>query len=340
MSGSHDVATLRLDLAALAASLPTVEARAQAVLVELGRRLPFDAGWLALRDPERAVQQPVATVGAAAPLREYFARPDADAEVESLGLNGPRPPMLATELPVPLSDVAAWADHLLPAGFRNGLAAALFTAGGRHIGFLGLMSADRSRPTPADRALIAAVTTSIAENLDRTRDIAETARIVEHASAGVVLSRAGAVLALPGVPGDALLTPGSPLLGVTADELAAGGTQLSFLCPVPGPGDRLTRVVALDLARPDLDHLSAAVLLGPPGDLHGLTTGELRLLGLLVEGVTDPADLAHALHVAPRAVAGSLARSSVVLGTRDVTAAAVRALRRGLRIPPRVSAGS
>ncbi|MHA3700840.1 hypothetical protein ACXR2U_01535 [Jatrophihabitans sp. YIM 134969] len=338
MSTSRDIAALRRELAALVSSCSTVEDRARAVLQQLGERLPFDAGWLAVRDPERRLHTPLATVGATAPLRAYFARPDADDEVERLGLNGRRPPMLATEVPVPLSDVAAWADHLLPAGFRNGLASALFTARGRHVGFLSLISSDRSRPTAADRALVAAVTTAIAENVDRTRDIAETAGIVGTADAGVVLSRAGDVLAMPGLPGDRLVAPGSRVLTVVADELAAGGPYLSFLCEAPGSEDRLRRVVALDLARPELDHLSAAVLVGPPGDLLGLTVGDLRLLGLVVEGVADPAALARGLRVAPRVAADSLERVLFVLGTRDLAVAAVRALRRGLRIPPGVSA--
>jgi hypothetical protein len=65
----------------------------------------------------------LATAGAAGPLRRYFQTPDADAEVDQIGLNRHRPPMLASEIPEPLSELHAWADHLLPAGFRGGLAA-------------------------------------------------------------------------------------------------------------------------------------------------------------------------------------------------------------------------
>lgn len=53
-------------------------------------------------------------------------------------------------------------------------------------------------------------------------------------------------------------------------------------------------------------HVCAAVLLCPPGDLR----------------------------VAEEAVADSLGRSLVALRTSDLTAATVRALRGGLRIPP------
>ncbi|MGZ4551456.1 MAG: hypothetical protein ACXVXK_18160 [Blastococcus sp.] len=339
MSGRQpELPELRLEFARLAASSETVQERAAAILQQLGRILEFDAGWLALRDPERHWHVPLATTGEAAPLRDYFGRPDADEEVNRLGLNRRRPPMLASEIPMPLSEVHAWADHLLPAGFREGVAAGLFTSDGRHVGFLSLLSADPSRPDAADRRVVAAITTVIADELDRTRDIAETARIVERASAGVVLTRGGQVLPLPGLPDHRLLVPGSPILTVATDELANSGAYTSFLAPTPDAGgEQLTRITALDFARPNLDHLSAAVLLGPPGDLHGLTVLDLRVLGLLVEGVTGIRALARALHVDGEAVADSLGRSLAALRTSDLTVATVRALRGGVRIPPGVT---
>jgi hypothetical protein len=246
--------------------------------------------------------------------------------------------MLASEIPVPLPELHAWADHLLPAGFRGGLAAGLFTPDGRHVGFLSLLSDDPSRPSPADREAIAAVTTVIAHGLDRAREIAATARIIEAASAGVLLTRGGDVLALPGLPGHRLLTPGSWLLATAALELAQGGTYVSFLAPLAGTDDgRLVRATALDCARPSLDHLSAAVLLSAPGDLRGLTSLDLRLLGLLVEGAMHVPAMAATLGVDEHTVVDALHASLAALETQDVTAATVRAVRIGLRIPPQLA---
>ena len=329
---------LRSEFAGIAASSAPVQERAAALLQHLGQILPFADGWLAARDPEQHRHVPLATTGGAAPLGDYFGRPEADEEVDRLGLNRRGLPMLATDIPTPLTEVRAWSDHLLPAGFRQGLAAALFTTGGRHVGFLSLLSADPSRPNRADRRVVAAVTAVIADDLDRTRDIAETARIVAGACAGVVLTRGGDVLPLPGLPDDRLLAPGSPILGVAANELADSGAYVSFLAPAPGTRcQQLIRVTSLDFARPDLDHLSAAVLLGPPGDLQGLSLLDLRILGLLVEGVTDIRGLARALHVPRGTVADSLGRSLAALRTSNLTAATVRALRVGMRIPPGVT---
>ncbi|TFV73038.1 hypothetical protein E4P40_20180 [Blastococcus sp. CT_GayMR20] len=66
---------------------------------------------------------------------------------------------------------------------------------------------------------------------------------------------------------------------------------------------------------------------------------DLRVLGLLVEGVTDVRALGQALHLGMEAVADSLGRSLTALRTGDLTAAAVRALRDGLRIPPGLTGG-
>src|SRR3954468_6216530 len=163
MSGREpELAGLRLEFARLASSSATVQERAAAILQQLGRIMPFDAGWLAGRDPEQHRHVPLATTGSAAPLRDYFGRPEADEEVDLLGLNRRQPPMLTSEIPIPLCEVRAWADHLLPAGFRQGLAAGLFTTDGRHVGFLSLLSADSSRPGQADRRVVAAITTVIA----------------------------------------------------------------------------------------------------------------------------------------------------------------------------------
>src|SRR3954466_5998103 len=184
--------------------------RSAAALEALGRVLPSDAAWPAVRDPEARRPTPLATTGAGEPLRAYFQTPEADAEVDALGLNRHRPPMLAGEIPMPLPELRAWAEHLLPAGFRGGLTAGLFTPGGRHIGFLSLLSEDPARPGSADRDVIAAGTAVLAHALvrapgdpgvlaatsgvlahalARTPRRPDTARIVEAASAPASLTR-------------------------------------------------------------------------------------------------------------------------------------------------------
>jgi hypothetical protein len=331
-----ELTRLRQRLARIALTPTTLQARAEEVLAALGRVLPSDAAWLAVRDPERHRHVPLATGGAAEPLCRCFSTAEADDEVEQLGLNRHRPPMLASEIPMPLPELRAWGEHLLPAGFRGGVAAGLFTPGGRHIGFLSPLNEDPDRPSPADRQLIATVTDVIAHALDRTREIADTARIVEAAHAGILLTRSGDTMPLPGLPDHRLLTPGSAILTTAVHELADADTYVTFLAPSPTDHEPLARVTALNCARPDLDHLAAVVLLSPPGDLRGLRSRHLRVLGLLAEGAHIPA-MAAALGIDAYTVTDTLHSALAVLETSDLTAAAVRAVRTGLRIPPQLA---
>lgn len=311
--------------------------RSAAALEALGHVLPYDAAWLAVRDPEARRHTPLASAGEAEPLGSYFQTPTADAEVDALGLNRRLPPMLTSEIPLPLPELHAWADHLLPAGFRGGLAAGLFTAGGRHIGFLSLLSGNEARPDAVDRRIVAAVTQVLAHGLDRTRQIEETARVVEAADHGVVLTRAGNSVPLPGLPDHRLLAPGSRILSSAGRELARSDGYVTFLAPTDerDAGDEcLIRVTALACALPALDHLHAAVLLSAPGDVHGLTPLELRVLGLLAEDVTQVSAIATALDIDERTAADALHASLLAVRASDVTAAAVHAVRIGLRIPP------
>ena len=339
MSERHpDLAALQLEFAEIAAAPATLQQRAHGVLELMARIVPFDAAWLAVRDPERRWHTPLATVGPAGPLRRYFLTPEADVEVEQLGLNRARAPMLVGEVPIPLPELRAWAEHLLPAGFSGGLAAGLFTLAGRHVGFLSLLSEDLHRRDRIDRRIVGAVRSVIAGQLDRTTEIAETARLVQGATAGVVLTRSGDTLPLPGVPEDRLLTRDSLVLATAARELADSGSCIGFLAPT-GDADpeRLVRVTALDCAVPHLDHISAAVLLSPPGDLRGLRTLDLRVLGLLVEGTTSIPAMACALGVDATRVADALGAALTALSAPNLTAAAARALRAGLRIPPQLA---
>jgi GAF domain-containing protein len=198
---------LQMELADVGTMAEGLNQRAEEVLEALGRILPFDAGWLAVRDPERRRHVPLATTGAAEPLRRYFESPGADAEVEHLGLNSAQRPLLASELPEPLPEICAWGEYLLPAGFRGGVAGALFASTGRHVGFLSLLAEDPARPSLADRQILAAVTRVIADDLDRTQEIATIARIVGTAEAGVVLTRGEDALPLPGCPTTACWPP-------------------------------------------------------------------------------------------------------------------------------------
>ncbi|TAL24215.1 MAG: hypothetical protein EPN99_03180 [Frankiales bacterium] len=171
--------------------------------------------------------------------------------------------------------------------------------------------------------------------VDRTREIAQMARLFRGATAGVVLTRRGDVLPLRGLPPHPLLVGDPRVLATASRELARSASCTGFLLPA-GVGDpeRLVRISAIDCAIPGLDHLAAVVVLSPPGDLRGLTTFALRVLGLVVDGTVTTGAIATALGVDVTKVSGALDAALAALSAPDLPAAAVRALRAGLRIPP------
>jgi len=158
---------------------------------------------------------------------------------------------------------------------------------------------------------------------------------VRRASAGVVLAPSGAVLPLPGLPGHRLLAAGSAVFAAAGGQPAQGGAYASFLAPLPDAEGGETHVRITVLAAPsDLRVFAAAVVLASPaGDLHGLSRRELQVLGLLITGASNER-IAAALVISAHTVATHVEHLLAKLAARSRTAAAVRALRLGLFVPP------
>jgi DNA-binding NarL/FixJ family response regulator len=148
-----------------------------------------------------------------------------------------------------------------------------------------------------------------------------------------VLTRAGDVLPMPGLPTHPLLGTGSSVMTVAIERLAAAGYS-SFLCAGPAIDVPVSHVRTTVLAcPPDAPYyLVAVILLSPPGDLRGLTRRELEVLGMLVEGWPNRR-IAAGLFVSRRTVNAHVEHILVKLGTATRTLAAVQALRFGLYVP-------
>jgi hypothetical protein len=86
-------------MAQIAALAGSVEQRADAPLGCLRRVIPYAAGWIAVRDPETRLHRRVGSYGDVDPLARYFALPEADDEVEAMGLNWFQPPVPASACP-------------------------------------------------------------------------------------------------------------------------------------------------------------------------------------------------------------------------------------------------
>jgi DNA-binding CsgD family transcriptional regulator len=318
----------------IASRQSTVEQRAEAVLDTLHRLVPFQAAVIYLLDPDRREAMPVVSRGYGEAVSEYINSPANTEEIELLGLTRRRAAVRLRDLPVPAERVRGWVEYLRPAGFREGLAVGLFTPEGRHLGILGMNTDTDKHPTEAARDLIGTMAPTIAKAVDPTRSLAEMARIINPARAGILLTRAGNALPLTGLPSHQLLDVGSAVLAVAARQLPTSGGYGSFLCP-DAAHDAVTSHIRITLLAcpPDApQYVIAVVLLSPPGDLLGLTDRELEILGLLVEGWSNRR-IAAALYIAQRTVAAHIEHILVKLGAPTRTLAAVRALRLGLYVP-------
>jgi DNA-binding CsgD family transcriptional regulator len=319
----------------IAAGPGSVEQRAEALLEPLHRLVPFQAAVIFVLDPDRLLEVPVLSRGYDQAVSGYLTSRANTEEIELLGYTRQRAVVRLRDLPVPRERLRSWVEYLWPAGFREGLGVGLFSRAGRHVGVLGLATDTDRHPTEAARDLIGALAPIIADAVDPLRSVAAMARIIADAYAGIVLTRAGNTLPLPGLPAHPLLEVGSDVLAVVAERVSAGGIHGSFLCPDPAHDapDSHTRITML-ACPPDAPHyLVAAVLLSPPGDLRGLTRRELQILGLLVDGWPNRR-IAAALFVTARTVAAHVEHILAKLGAPTRTLAAVRALRLGLYVPP------
>jgi DNA-binding CsgD family transcriptional regulator len=240
-----------------------------------------------------------------------------------------------SDLPFPASELRTWADCLIPAGYHEGLGVGLFAPGGRHVGFLALLSESREPPSADMRARLGRLTPVLTGAIDPMRSLLPAARLVQGATAGVVLLRAdGGCDVLPGMDDHPLLAADSPALQSARVAIASGHVYTSFLWPLGGrhAPDGHARITALAGTEDVPAVLMGTALVSPPGNLRGLTPRELEVLGLVIEGLSNH-EIARALVVAQRTVAAHLEHILAKLEAPTRTLAAVRAERSGLYVP-------
>ncbi len=329
-----------LRLAEIAATPGRLPDRAEALLDELRRHIPFDAAWMALADPLGSGYSSLASTSLDRSTVQYLSGPEMAHDIEVTGAHRSRPPLSPSDLPYPMEDLPTWADCLLPAGYHEALAVGLFVPEQRHVGFLTLLSTSPLPPAEAVRGRLAELTPILARGIDPMHSLLTAARVVRDAAAGAVLCTDGGTAPLPGLGGDVLLAGDSPVLATARTVIRTGQVYGSFLWPRGGPHapDGHARVTVLAGTDDVCGVLTGIVLLSAPGDLRGLTPRELEVLGLLVEGYANQ-EIARALVVAPRTVAAHLEHILVKLSAPSRTLAAVRAERAGLYVPAKTVAG-
>jgi DNA-binding CsgD family transcriptional regulator len=325
-----------LRLADIAASPGRVQERAQALLDELNRQIPFDASWIALAEPGGVKYTSLASTALAESTVGYLSGPRMAQDIELTGADRARPPFSGADLPYPVEELQTFAESLVPAGFKEALSVALFAPGnGHHVGFLTLLFA-HAEPAPAvARNRLSRLLPRLIPGVDPLRSMAAGAILVHGANAGVVLlpERRG-VGRMPGLPGDELFAVGSELLESARAAIGDGQMYASFLWPRGGrhAPDGHVRVTVLGCDDGLQTVLTGVVVLSPAGDLRGLTPRELEVLGLVIDGCSNQ-EIARELVIAPRTVAAHVEHILAKLHAGSRTLAAVRAERAGLFVP-------
>lgn len=327
-------------MAEAAAVSGSASERAQGLLEVVRRIVPFDGAFLALVNPPSHRYHCVVGVDLDDSTVEFLSGPRLARDIEITGTDRQRRPLGPSDLPYPAEELPTWAECLIPSGFREGLGVALFASGGRHVGHLAVLSGSRKPPAPVVRRRLGRLAPVLAHGIDPTRSLLAATRLVRGATAGVVLRTDGGCQAVPGLPADILLDPCSPVIAAARERAGDGNVYSSFLWPVGRPHTPAGYVRVTVLAAPEDTHeLTAVAVVSPVTDVHGLTTRELEVLGLLVEGCTN-LEIARVLVVTPRTVATHLEHILVKLAAPSRTLAAVRAERDGLYIPTSSTAKS
>ena len=323
-----------VELAHIGSRPGPVAERAHDAVASLRRLVPFDAHWIALRNP---VTGELATLSAAghddATIR-YLAGPVA-AEVSRRGPREDAPVLHVTALPVSGATFAS--AHLSPAGYVDCTLAALTTLDDHTVGFLSLSTGSVDGFADGRLEALRPLLPLVADAVDPIGDLTAIARQVGDAFAAVLITHEGGTAELHGVPGPGQLTSHSAVIGEAARRLGHPVGSSSFLDPEPAGGG--LRVTVLPAPPGTPFGCAGVVVASPPGDIHGLTTRELEILGLLIEGWSN-AQIAHQLILAPRTVATHVEHILAKLGVLSRAHAAVLAERDGIYIPHGLRAGA
>jgi DNA-binding CsgD family transcriptional regulator len=328
---SHDA---ELQLAEISARPGPVHQRAQALLDALHHLLPFDGAWMALAEPGGRGYTPLASADLEGSSVRSLSDPHMARQMRVTGADRDRAPTSLSDLPSSSADLRAWAEHLLPAGFREALSLALFGEGGRHVGFPTLLFRRADPPSPALRRQLTRWAPTLAAAIDPVRSLAAPTAVVRGARAGVILLRDNDVSRVPGLRDDPLLRADSELVGVARDVIGEGRNYATFLWPrgARESPDGYVRATVM-AGEQDLEGVACGIaLLSPAPRLRGLTHRELEVLGHVIEGCSNM-EIARALVVSPRTVAAHLEHVLAKLDAPSRTLAAVRAERSGLYIP-------
>jgi DNA-binding CsgD family transcriptional regulator len=319
-------------LGEFASSCRAVPERAQAFLETVRELVGYDGAWLAQADPMTSTCEALVGVDLGCTTASCLSGVNMARDIEVTGANRVQPPLTPSDLAFPAEELPTWAECLLPAGYREALGVSLFASGGRQVGFLFLLSADKAPSTRDARRRLHRVTPILGSGLDSMRFLQGTLRLVRGARTGIVLRTDGRTQPIPGM-NEHGVSVDAPLLLAAHRVLAEGDVYRSFLWPVGGPHApsghvRVTIVGQTD----DAPGVAGVLVISEPPHCHGLTPREMEVLGLVIDGLSNR-EIATALVVTPRTVAAHVEHILVKLDAPTRTLAAVRGERQGCYVP-------
>ncbi|MFM7148125.1 MAG: response regulator transcription factor [Actinomycetales bacterium] len=309
-------------IAAIASDHGSSQARAAAVLAELAALIPMDAAEVVALDPFDGHPVVLATHGYSPQVLDNLHSQSFFTLIESLGLPESGAAIRMKDLPGDPLDNWAVSDVLLPAGYSEGLTMCLRTSDGRFVGMINLSTTDTEHPSDVARDVLAHLCTALGNMADPLRSRGWITSLVGTSATVVGLDGQGQAVAIPGLPGHALLGEGSELLTV-AHQSARMRTWSSFVWPAHNEFFRV-RVLPCSAEESITSLVSLDTF-----DIGPLTHRELEVLTLAAEGLSNN-EIGEALVVTPRTIATHIEHILDKLQASNRAAAAAFALREGL----------
>ncbi len=309
-------------VANIASSCETREARAEQLLAELERVVPFVASHILLTKEFEMGHDELFCVGYDEETSARLSSASFHREIEQLGmLNGPRA-LRMKDVPDGPSSVEAVTEVLYPAGFAEGMTATLHSGSGRYVGMLNMSTVDARHPSDEARDLIEWVSTAIAHAVDPVADLIR-GLMPECDAQAMALVTAGGLKTVGGLPLGIL--ENQDLAEAAARRLHGGRGRW-----VTQTDDgQWHRIIALRTAQSN----EPSVLVTAAGevDVLGLTRREIEVLNLIIVGYQNP-EIADKLSIGRRTVATHIESILNKLGLPNRAAAASVALRYGLEL--------
>lgn len=297
--------------------------RAEAVLAELQRLIPFEAAELTTFNPIDGSVVEVVAHGYQPDVLDGLRSQRFLDLMESLGLPDSGIPVRMKDLPGDMYDNWAVSELLLPAGYAEGMTMALRTTDGRFTGVLNLSTTTKDHPSDIARAAMAQLCTALGNLADPVRSGRWLAMLLGAGSMAVGLDQAGRIVPLPGISSHPLLADGSDLVQTAQSTTAGLQTWNSFVWPDQEDWYRV-RVVPCATEQ----HLRAVVSIDSV-NLGPLSRREIEVLTLAAEGLSN-GEIGDALVISGRTVGTHIEHILGKLGAPNRAGAVAHAIREGL----------